>query len=212
MNAVLRMAVLDVRTVRPYRTQMVILFALTPMLALLWHQATMAPVMLMVMSVFVAAYPFAIAEKSDLDTLYGVLPVRQVSVVLGRYAFAFGLGLVAALVGSGVGLALAAAMGEPFEPAELGYLLVAATTIVGLMIALQFPLYFAFGYARARLATFLPMFAVMGATVVAMDVLPERSITLPAPGVLVVVALVLTAALTAASAALSVRLDARRVR
>jgi len=212
MNAVARMTQLDLRTVRPYRTQVVILLILTPLLAALWRQPTVAPVMVMVMSVFVAAYPFAIAEKNDLDTLYGVLPIRRRALVAGRYWFAMVLVVIAAVVGTLIGFAMGAAMGLPFGCVELGYLLVAAFVIVGVLVSVQFPLYFALGYTRARLVTFLPIFAVMAVVILAMDVLPKDSITLPSPAVLVAIAVVGTVALLVASVAISARLDARRVR
>ncbi len=212
MNAVARMTQLDLRTVRPYRTQVVILLILTPLLSALWRQPTIAPVMVMVMSVFVAAYPFAIAEKNDLDTLYGVLPIRRRTLVSGRYWFAMALVVIAAMIGTLIGFAIGAAMGLPFGWVELGYLLVTAFVIVGVLVSVQFPLYFALGYTRARLVTFLPIFAVMAAVVLAMDVLPKDSITLPSPAVLVSIAVVGTVALLVASRTISVRLDARRVR
>ena len=212
MNAVARMTQLDLRTVRPYRTQVVILLILTPLLAALWRQPMVAPVMVMVMSVFVAAYPFAIAEKNDLDTLYGVLPIRRRALVTGRYWFAMVLAVIAAVVGTLIGFAMGAAMGLPFGWVELGYLLVAAFVIVGVLVSVQFPLYFALEYTRARLVTFLPIFAVMAVVTPAMNVLPKDSITLPSPAVLVAIAVVGTVALLVASVAISARLDARRVR
>jgi hypothetical protein len=212
MSAVLRMAQLDLRTVRPYRTQMVIMLVMTPLLVAVWGQPTIVPVMLVVMSVFVAAYPFAIGEKNDLDTLYGVLPIRRATLVAGRYVFAGTLGATSAALGTVVGLPLASVMGQPFAWGETGYLLVAAFVVFGFFVSFQFPLYFALGYTRARLVTFLPIFAVMAVTILAMDVLPTRSIGLPSPALLVVGAVVGTAALLVASAALSTRLDARRVR
>lgn len=212
MSAVARMTQLDLRTARPYRTQIVLMLVLTPLLAALWRQPSIAPVMVMVMAVFVAAYPFAIGEKNDLDTLYGVLPMRRRDLVAGRYGFAMVLVVVAAVIGTLIGFALGAAMDLPFGWEELGYLLVVGFVIVGVVISVQFPLYFALGYTRARLITYLPIFAVMAVVILAMNVMPKNAVVLPSPAVLVPVAIVGTLALLVASGAVSVRLDARRVR
>lgn len=212
MSAVARVAQLDLRTVRPYRTQMLIMLVMAPLLGALWRQPTVVPVILVVMGSIVAAYPFAIGEKNDLDTLHGVLPVRRRSVVVGRYWFAVVLAALAGAAGSVVGLGLAALVGEPYGWPEAGYLMVAAFAVFAVLVAFQFPVYFALGYTRARLMSFLPIFGMSGVTLLAMDTLPSRSLTLPSPMLLVTGALAVSAGLLAGSAALAVRLDARRVR
>ncbi len=212
MSAVFRMAQLDLRTVRPYRTQMVILLVLFPIFASVYRLPAIVPVTLVVILVVVAGYPFAIGDKNDLDTLYGVLPVRRRDLVAGRYAYAMALVAIAEVLGTLIALAMGAAMDLPIGWSALGYAVVAAFAIFGVLVAFQFPLYFALGYARARLVTILPMFILMAVAAAVAQVMPKDSITLPSPAVLVAVALVGTVALLSASMAVSTRLDARRVR
>ncbi len=212
MSAVVKMAQLDLRTVRPYRTQMLILLVLVPLFASVYRQPAIVPVTLVVILVVVAGYPFAIGDKNDLDTLYGVLPVRRRALVAGRYAYAMALVGIAEVLGTLIALAMGAAMDLPLGWSELGYAVVAAFAIFGVLVSFQFPLFFALGYARARLVTILPMFILMAVVVAVTQVMPKDSITLPSPAVLVAIALVGTVALLGASMAVSTRLDARRVR
>ena len=87
MTAVARMTMLHLRTVAPYRTQGLLVFGVIVLIDSR-SQVGLVPALALLLAPLVAAQPFMVAEKSDLQTLYAVLPLRRRTVVLGHYAWA----------------------------------------------------------------------------------------------------------------------------
>ena len=209
MNDVVKMARLDLRVILPYRRQALILLAIAPVLALQTHDPrSVLPASVVYGSMLVSS-PFAAADKYDLATLYGALPVARSRVVAGRYAFAFVYFLAAAAVGLVLTLAVGAVLGVTVTVPELGLLVAVSLALFALVVALQFPLYFWLGYNKARLLAMLP-FVVLFVVVAAL--LPSlKTATVPPAGSAATACVVVAAALAAASFAISRRLHARRV-
>ena len=67
----------------------------------------------------VAAYPFLVADKAGLETLYAVLPVPRRAVLHGHYAWALACFAATAAVGTAMALLLARARSVPFGGREL---------------------------------------------------------------------------------------------
>jgi hypothetical protein len=113
----------------------------------------------------VAAYPFNVADKAGLETLYGVLPLPRRSVLYGHYAWAIAVFLATAAAGTALALLLARVQAVPFG----GRILAMLTLSWGLFavnVAIQFPLLIRFGYTRiSALSTTLPLTLVVFAVV-----------------------------------------------
>jgi hypothetical protein len=107
------------------------------------------------------SYTFSVCEKNKLETLYSVLPISRKMAVAGRYLF----NVVFLSVFSAVELCILLVMNGVFS---LGYRNLEIITLdciifalVIVMISVQFPLYFALGYNKARLIGFLPVLALI---------------------------------------------------
>ncbi len=72
MTAVARMTVLHLRTVAPYRTQGLLVFGV---IVLIDSRSLVGliPALALLLAPLVAAQPFLVADKADLQTLYAVL-------------------------------------------------------------------------------------------------------------------------------------------
>jgi hypothetical protein len=79
---VARVAVLDMRTVAPYRVQGMLLFGFV-LLIDFKNPIVLIPALVLLVSAQIAAHPFSIADKAGLETLYAVLPVSRRSVLYG---------------------------------------------------------------------------------------------------------------------------------
>lgn len=209
MSDTLKIAQLDLRVVMPYRLQALIVLAIAPVLAFVTHDPRSVLPASVVYTSMLVGYPFAIGDKYDLPTLYGVLPIDRSRVVTGRYAFAFGIYVATAVVGLALTFAMAAALGVSITGTEVALLVTASLVLFVLVVALQFPLYFWLGYTKARVLGIVP-FVVLFAAIVALA--PSlKTAAMPPAGPLVAGGVVGAAALLAASVVLSRRLDARRV-
>jgi hypothetical protein len=202
------MAVLDLRTIAPYRKQGLVLFGLV-VLIIGNDPDRILPALALFVTAQITAYPFQVADKADLETLYAVLPVPRRSVLYGHYAWAVTNFLAIAAVGTALSLLLAWAQGIPLGGRTLVTMLTLSWALFALNLAIQFPLFIRFGFTRVSvLATTVPLALVLVAVVrLHLSIVSVASVQAWLP--LVWIAGV---AAIAASVAVGVVADRRRVR
>lgn len=206
MTAIARMAVLNLRTVAPYRSQGLLLLVLVAAVS------TKSPLVLLPALAFItpmiAAYPFLVADKAGLETLYAVLPLPRRSVLYGHYAWAMACYLVLVAAGVALDFLLARVQAVPFSGRDFLTMLTLSWALFAINIAIQFPLLIRFGYTQVSvLATTLPVALIMYA-VLKLHVFPSIAavqVWLPLIGGAGVAAMV-------ASVAVAITADQRRVR
>jgi hypothetical protein len=112
----------------------------------------------------VAPYPFNVADKAGLETLYAVLPLSRRSVLYGHYAWAMACFLATATVGTALAFLLAQVQAVPLGGRALVTVLTLSWALFAVNTAIQFPLLIRFGYTRVSvLGTTLPLAAVVAA-------------------------------------------------
>jgi hypothetical protein len=205
VTALARVTVLDLRTVAPYRLQLLG----TPLLAiaiLYSKPEAIVPALVLLYGPSAAGYPFIVSDRADLDTLYAVLPLTRRSLLLGRYVWALATFVATAGVGIPVSLLLARLENVSFGGYALTAIAALSWAVFALNISIQFPLFVRFRYTRAGMfGTTVPIFLVAFAalrTHVDLKPGPVWLILLAAGGVV----------LFCASAAVAMALDPRRAR
>ena len=161
MTAVARMTVLVMRTVAPYRTQGLVVFGV---IVLIDSRSVVGliPALALLLAPLVAAQPFMVADKADLQTLYAVLPLSRRTVLLGHYAWALLSFLAIVITGTALAALLAQAQDMPFGGRSLATLLTLSWALFAVNISIQLPLLIRFGYTRISvLATTVPLALVM---------------------------------------------------
>jgi ABC-2 family transporter len=162
VNAVARVAVLDLRTVSPYRYQGLIVFGVCVAVLSYNRPVVIVPALVLLLTTQVAAYPFVIADKAGLQTLYAVLPLSRRAVVCGHYAWAAVTFLATVVAGTAMAFLLAWVKSVPFGGHTLLTVLTLSWAMFVVNVAIQFPLFIRFGYSRISvLCTFLPLALVM---------------------------------------------------
>jgi ABC-2 family transporter len=205
MTAIARMAMLDLRTVWPYRYQGLLVFGLGALIDAR-SPVLLVPAFVLLCAVTIVVYPFNVADKAGLETLYAVLPVPRRSVLYGHYTWAVASFLATASVGTTLALLLARVQDVPFGGRTLVTVLTLSWALFAVNIAIQFPLLILFGYTRVSvLGTTLPLALVVGVIVKTHLTMPSIQSWLPLIGVAGVAAIV-------ASAAVAMTADQRRVR
>jgi len=121
----------------------------------------------MVFAVTACGAVFSAHEKSSSEKLYGILPIKKFEIILGRYLYAFIVGIVFAAVASLLSLLI------PHIPhlAKIAAVPLTFTTYWGTImlafiyfcfaIGISFPIYFRFSFAKAYTFTMLPMYLVV---------------------------------------------------
>ncbi|MDR2770672.1 MAG: ABC-2 transporter permease [Clostridiales Family XIII bacterium] len=127
----------------------------------------------MMLGTMFASYPFVLADKSNLDALYVTLSVSRKTVVLGRYLFTLALDVCAiacSLVLSAAGVfAVRAFASDPGASDTRWATLVLAAVFIAVQ-AVQLPIYFKFGYAKAKFFSLLPFCFVMAAVAALVEI------------------------------------------
>jgi hypothetical protein len=198
-----RVALLDLRTVAPYRRQLV----LTPLLvvAIMFNRPeVIVPGLILLCASTTAGYPFMVSDRADLETLYAVLPLTRRSLLLGHYLWALAIFAVTAALGTPAALILARQQHIAFTGHAVATVVALSWTAFALAVSIQFPLFVRFGFTRAGLlATTLPISLVaLVASRVHLHFAPNTTVLvlLAAGG----------AALLAASVVVATALDPRR--
>ena len=161
MTALARMTVLHLRTVAPYRTQGLLVFGV---IVLIDSRSLVGliPALALLLAPLVAAQPFLVADKADLQTLYAVLPLSRRTVLLGHYAWALMSFLAIVITGTALAAVLAQAQHMPFNGRSLATMLAVSWALFAINISIQLPLLIRFGYTRISvLATTVPLALVM---------------------------------------------------
>ena len=160
---------LDFLTVKPYLTpRNLLLFAIAfgVMTVLSNSLSTVVVIGLLLGTVFLS-YPFVIGEKSNMDALYVTLALNRKTVVLGRYLFTALIDLLAVTL---IGLLtillmlLSTALGRSPSGDDYSIVVLIASVLFLSLQAIQLPIYFRFGYTKAKILNIMP-YAVVGAAV-----------------------------------------------
>jgi hypothetical protein len=161
MTAVARMTVLHMRTVAPYRTQGLLVAGLM-FLVLAHNPSRLIPALALLLAPLIAAQPFVVADKADLQTLYAILPVPRRTVLLAYHTWALASFVTTVVATTTLAVLLARAEGTPIDDRTLTTMLTLSWALFAANIAIQLPLLIRFGYARISiLATTIPPALVM---------------------------------------------------
>jgi hypothetical protein len=205
MTAVARMAMLNLRTVAPYRYQGFLVFALGVLL-FVSKPTVLVPALVFFFTSQFASYPFNVADKAGLDTLYPVLPLPRRSMLYGHYAWAIALFVATASVSTVLAVLLARAQAVPFSGRTVMTVLALSWALFAVNVAIQLPLLIRFGYTRVSvLGTALPLAVVLGTVYKLHLTVPSTQVWLPVLWIAGAVALM-------ASAAIATTADRRRMR
>lgn len=159
---------LDFMTVKPYFTikNLLIYAAVALFLSVVSGNIASGIGIGMMLGTMFVGYPFAIGEKSNLDALYAILSVNRKTVVLGRYIFALALNACAVLFSfafSAAGLFAVKISGSSADSADPLWSVISLSAVFVIIQVTQLPIFFRFGYSKARSINLLPFCFFMAA-------------------------------------------------
>lgn len=166
MSRLLSFIRLDLYTVKPYLTlKNLVIFALVAFIMLVSNSSVDSNLgssigMLMAFAALYASYPFVVGEKSNIDILYTTLSIQRNTVVLGRYLFALGLDIVAGICAMAYSFVLLTILQRSFDPLSMLPVMLVLFIAFSIVQAVQLPIYFKLGYAKAKFLAYLPFFAL----------------------------------------------------
>lgn len=161
MDKVMQAGRLDLMTLKSYvKPHMLVLFAGIAIFMGFSVEKSMSIAFGSMIGFLFVSYPFALAERDNLNTLYASLPVSKVKMIIGRYLFAATIIIIGAVSGS---VLSALAMVVDKKSVDLKIIAITAAAFFVsfvLLLSIQFPLYYKLGYAKGRLVVFIPLMLV----------------------------------------------------
>lgn len=216
MRAIARFVGLDLRSMRPNAMYMFIpvVMVVAPVLLFLGPYLVI-PALSGLAVVSAPSYLFGNDERGRLDTLYTALGIRRSHVVAGRHATC--LLLLIALTIAGVLLAPVAALafGTAFDWAIAAAFAIGSVVLIGVLLAVELPAYFATGPGPVRVVAAVPPAIILAGAFLGWALPDVRAALLSWLGDanlagLALAAFAILGVIAAASTALSIRLYARR--
>ncbi|MCE5207366.1 MAG: ABC-2 transporter permease [Chloroflexi bacterium] len=150
MNRIAHFIHLDFYTINPYKKALYLLILVGLVMGIIIESISALPAIIMMGLLVVMSYPFSIGEKNGMDTLYATLPIKRKSVVTGRYAFVFCMEIIAAIFALLLSAALSVIFTIDLNVTETLVSLCFLTAVFSLVVSLQYPLYFKFGYTKGQ--------------------------------------------------------------
>ena len=179
MSTVAAFVRLDALTVRPQLRSYLFLLGMGVLFGLMLEDSSSVIAISVVYGILTSSYAFAIEDKDGLSVLYGTLRVPRDVVVVGRYVGALLMFVVIGAVSTALAALLSAFQGETLTATEVLAVLAVSFAIFAFTIGVQFPLFFALGYTRAKLLAYLPFLLVFAAIVAFTQAAPDAQ-SLPA--------------------------------
>jgi hypothetical protein len=166
MNKLTSFIRLDFFTVKPYFTakNLLIYTAVVLFLTIMSADFSAGLSIGMMLATMHTGYPFVVGEKSNMDALYVTLSLERKTVVLGRYIFTLLFNICFVLAVSAVslvGMLASSIFRSGFHGAASGGVLLLMPALFMAMQAIQLPMYFKLGYAKAKFMSLVPFFALM---------------------------------------------------
>jgi hypothetical protein len=150
---------LDLWVLRPYAKQLAAFVAAMLIFGAFTGWGATGLIIAAIYAAPLASYPFAASEKNRLETLYAALPVARRTLILARYlvttAIWLGLTTAFALVS-----ALDLGRSATSDPQAWAMLLPLAAVMFAVLVGIQLPVMYRFGYTSAKLFGYLPLLLV----------------------------------------------------
>lgn len=179
MNNIIKMVRLDLSLIKPYSKSFLIVF-LAPVIVIYSVQDVVSGIVFcMSMMAMTSSYTFSIAEKNDLNRLYGLIPVSKKDIVTGRYLFSALSGLLTVVIASAVNLIVLTLTKTGFTQENVIIGISVGLLMYFFFTAIQLPGFFKFGAIKGRFISFIPFIGMFLVGVIAKSVSPESLAKMP---------------------------------
>ena len=166
MNAI-KVLKLDLLSIKPYLTikNLIILIGLGTLYGVVSKNPAFVLATVQMFAVLFSGYPFMVGEESGIDPLYKLFRISSKDVVKGRYLLA----TVSVIIMLVAGVVMATLIGLAYPMEDLFYSLLLAAPCIGLIsliiIFIEYPIYFKYGYKKGKTLTAVPMLLLAIGTV-----------------------------------------------
>lgn len=160
MNKTLSFVRLDFNLIKPYATGILCLLVLGIAMGFGFKSTSTLASYFMMSLMLIMSYPFAVGDKNGLDTLYGTLSLSKKNIVTGRYLFVLMLEIICVVLAFFCSWILSIVISTEFILANELFTLSLLSGVFSLIVSIQYPIYFKYGYNKAKILALIPLFIV----------------------------------------------------
>ena len=152
---------LDIISIKPYLTikNLIIFLGLGIFYMFISNSPNIIISISMIFAMIFSSYPFLVGENSGIDGLYKLLAIDSKDVVIGRYILALIFYFASSILGFIFYLIVATIKDFPID-LDILFGLGINFLVFAIIICLQYPIYFKYGYAKAKTWILLPIFII----------------------------------------------------
>lgn len=153
MRDVRKIIQLDFLSVRPYLTikNLFIIVGLGIFYAAVSKNTNIPFNVMQMFAILFSSYPFFVGDQGGIDTLYRIFGIREKYVVWGRYISSLLVNLICVLIGAILSGLLSFIINEKTFHASIFVMIPIYFVVNAALISLQYPFYFRYGYAKAKM-------------------------------------------------------------
>jgi len=160
MSNILKSIKLDHYIMKSRYPMFVIAYILGILLAVLSKTPIYGALVVMIISAPLTGQYFSEYEKNNLETLYGVLPLKKFEVVIGRYLYALCIVVINGIIATILAYTISFLTNRGMSGLEYLTYLSGGFFYVCLMLAVIFPLYFKFPFSKVYVFSNLPFYLI----------------------------------------------------
>lgn len=176
MEKTIKCCKLDFMMIKSYLVKnIILLLVISIFLSVMNKNVTMILGMMGIYGVMVLSYPFVLQEKNGIDNFYGTLSLNRKIIVRGRYLFTIGLGILSGVISLVSCIVLNKIMSFGMTIQEILFTAAIMFGIYIILASLQLPIYFKFGYTKAKMYAMIPIFLIPMVIVGGISLITDRS-------------------------------------
>lgn len=152
---------LDFISIKPYFTlkNLLIMTVLAFVYTKLMNSPSMIISITMIFAMLFSSYPFLIGENSGIDGLYRIFGINPKDVVIGRFTLAGLIYIATSIIGI-IYYMLLTLVSDLVFTKEIFLFILTNFLVYGLITSIQYPIFFKYGYTKAKTFAFLPIFII----------------------------------------------------
>jgi len=170
MNRIFQVLKLDFLTVKSSLSRIIMIYIISILLGMS-TQPVLPVILIMFFCVSFSGLSFSLIEKNKCEKLYGIIPVRRIEVVIGRYLYGFFTGIVNLVISIIFSFLIAAFTNQQIDILLLSFSITMALCYYSFAVSISYPIFYKFGFSKSFMFISLPLYLL----VIAVTLLAEKT-------------------------------------
>jgi hypothetical protein len=124
-------------------------------------QPVLPVILIMFFCVSFSGLSFSLIEKNKCEKLYGILPIRRIEIVIGRYLYALLTGIVNLIISIILSFLIAAFTKQQIDIILLSFSITIAFCYFSFAVSISYPVFYKFGFSKSFIFISLPLYLII---------------------------------------------------